>query len=62
MKDERVMCTFTCSCGNTFKVLSDKESQNIEVCNECHPVYTGKQGLSKKTGRAEKFNKKYNLN
>ena len=58
---EQVMCTFKCACGATFKALSNKEEQTIEVCSECHPFYTGAQGKKKRTGNVEKFNKKYNL-
>lgn len=49
----------TCSCGNKFKVFSNKEELTLEVCNECHPFFTGKQGTATKTGRVEKFNRKY---
>ena len=34
---------------------------DVEVCNECHPFYTGAQGKAKKTGKIEKFNRKYGL-
>lgn len=57
----QVMCTFKCACGATFKAMSNKEEQMVEVCSECHPFYTGAQGNRKKTGNVEKFNKKYNL-
>ena len=58
---EQVECTFKCACGATFKAMSNKEEQNVEVCSECHPFYTGAQGKKKKTGSIEKFNKRYNL-
>lgn len=57
----QVMCTFKCACGAEFKAMSNKEEQQLEVCSECHPFYTGAQGARKKTGNVEKFNKKYNL-
>ena len=57
---EQVECTFKCACGATFKAMSTKEEQQLEVCSECHPFYTGAQG-KKKTGSIEKFNKKYGL-
>ena len=41
---------------------STKENIEVEVCSECHPFYTGKQGSSKRTGNIEKFNRKYGLN
>ena len=52
-------CTVTCACGNTFTTKSTKESISVEVCSECHPFYTGKQGKAKKTGAVEKFNKRF---
>ncbi len=55
MKD----CKVTCACGATFNVKSTKEEIHVEVCNECHPFYTGKQGKTKKTGAVEKFNRKF---
>jgi len=53
--------TVTCVCGATFKTKSTKEKINVEVCNECHPFYTGSQSRAKKTGNIEKFNRKYGL-
>ena len=38
---------------------STKDEIHVEVCSECHPFYTGKQGKAKKTGSVEKFNRKY---
>lgn len=54
--------TVICACGATFKTRSTKEEIHVEVCNECHPFYTGTQGKAKKTGSVEKFNRKYGLN
>mgnify|MGYP003557741785 CR=1 FL=1 len=54
-------CTVTCACGATFTTKSNKETLSIEVCNECHPFYTGKQGAAKKSSNIDKFNKKFNL-
>ena len=52
-------CKVTCACGASFMTKSTKESISVEVCNECHPFYTGKQGKTKKTGAVEKFNRKF---
>ena len=54
--------TVTCACGATFQTKSIKDKIDIEVCSECHPNYTGAQGKVKKTGKIEKFNRKYGLN
>lgn len=52
-------CTVTCACGETFEVQSNKPSVSVEVCSKCHPFYTGKQSRASRTGRVDKFNKKY---
>jgi hypothetical protein len=32
---------------------------HIELCNECHPFFTGKQKLVDSGGRVERFQKRY---
>lgn len=54
-------CTVRCACGNVFKTRSTKGDMQVEICNVCHPFYTGKQKLMDTAGRVEKFNKRYNL-
>ncbi len=54
-----VESTVVCSCGNTFKTRSTVESLHVELCNECHPFYTGKQKLVDSGGRVERFQKRY---
>ncbi len=40
---ELKLTTFICGCGNKFEILSTKGGTvYLEVCNECHPYYTGK--------------------
>lgn len=49
-----------CSCGNTFTTRSTRGGDlNVELCNECHPFFTGKQKLVDTGGRVERFNKRY---
>lgn len=55
------LVTVTCACGNTFQTRSAKDKLQVEICNVCHPFYTGKQKIVDTAGRVEKFNKKYNL-
>ena len=55
------VATVTCSCGNTFETGSVREDIRIEVCNECHPFYTGRQKFASADGRVDRFNKKYGL-
>ena len=49
----------TCSCGNTFVTRSIRSELHVELCNQCHPFYTGKQKLVDTGGRVERFQKKY---
>ncbi len=49
----------TCSCGNTFTTRSTEETLTVELCNECHPFYTGKQKLVDSGGRVERFQRRY---
>jgi large subunit ribosomal protein L31 len=47
--------TTTCACGANFSIGSTKESQNIEICSQCHPFYTGQEKTLDAAGRVEKF-------
>lgn len=49
----------TCVCGNTFETRTTVGDIHIDICNQCHPYYTGKQKLIDSAGRVEKFQKKY---
>jgi large subunit ribosomal protein L31 len=49
----------TCSCGNKFVTRSTKAEMHVELCNQCHPFYTGKQKLVDTGGRVERFQRKY---
>jgi large subunit ribosomal protein L31 len=51
--------TVTCSCGNTFTTRSTKPQLHVELCNACHPFYTGKQKLVDTGGRVERFERRY---
>ena len=48
-----------CACGNTFETRSTTGEIKVEVCNQCHPFYTGKQKFLDTAGRIERFNRKY---
>ena len=56
-----VECTVTCVCGHTFKTRSASPELKIEICNACHPFFTGKQKLLDTAGRVERFRKKYGI-
>ena len=55
--------TVTCACANTFKTKSCAKGDklSIDICNKCHPFFTGKKKVVDASGNVEKFNKKYGL-
>jgi len=50
-----------CTCGNSFVTRSTKTDGkiNVEVCNNCHPFYTGKQKILDTGGRVARFEARY---
>jgi large subunit ribosomal protein L31 len=48
-----------CGCGNTFTTRSTKSELRLDICNACHPFYTGKQKLIDTAGMVEKFERRY---
>lgn len=56
---EYVDCTVRCSCGNTFQTRSTKPEIRIDICNECHPFFTGQQKLIDTGGRVQRFTDKF---
>ena len=56
---EYMECTVRCSCGNTFKTHSTVPEIRVELCNECHPFYTGQQKFVDTGGRVQRFADKF---
>ena len=54
-----VECTVRCTCGNTFKTHATVPEITIELCNACHPFYTGQQKLVDTGGRVQRFSDKF---
>ena len=54
-----VECTVRCSCGNTFKTRSTKPELVVDLCNECHPFFTGQQKFVDTGGRVQRFSNKF---
>lgn len=52
--------TVKCACGKTFKTGScvKEDIIKIDICNKCHPFFTGKQKIVDTSGRVEKFQKR----
>ena len=55
--------TVICAGGNKFKTGStvSGDTIKIDICNKCHPFFSGKQKLVDTSGRVEKFKKKFNV-
>jgi large subunit ribosomal protein L31 len=51
----------TCSCGQTYTTGSTKPSLRVEICNQCHPFYTGEQRIVDTEGRVDRLKRRYNL-
>lgn len=49
----------TCSCGNTFTTRSTKPELRVDLCNVCHPFYTGEQRIVDTAGQVERFTKRF---
>jgi len=56
-----VDCQVTCGCGNSFTTRATVKEMKIEICNVCHPFYSGKQKFVDAAGRVDRFVKKYGL-
>ena len=44
-----------CACGNKFTTGSTKEEIRVEICNNCHPFFTGQEKFVDTEGRVERF-------
>ena len=49
----------TCGCGNSFKTRSTKKELRVDICQACHPFFTGKLKYIDTAGRIEKFQSKF---
>ena len=50
-----------CSCGNTYITGSTKQMLRVELCNVCHPFFTGEQRIVDTEGRVDRLKRKYKL-
>jgi len=51
--------TVRCACGNEINTRATKKDIRVEICSNCHPLYTGKQKVMDTEGRIDRFMKKY---
>ena len=54
-----VECTVRCTCGNTWVTRSTKSEMTLDLCDKCHPLYTGQQKLVDTGGRVQRFADKF---
>jgi large subunit ribosomal protein L31 len=54
-----VEAKITCGCGNSFTTFATQPEIKVDICNQCHPFYTGKLKFLDTAGRIEKFQKKF---
>jgi large subunit ribosomal protein L31 len=55
---EYTLATVHCSCGNSFETRATVDKISVELCNQCHPFYTGKQKLVDTGGRVDRFKRR----
>ena len=48
-----------CGCGNAFSTRSTVPEIKVDICNVCHPYFTGKLKFVDTAGRIEKFKTKF---
>lgn len=51
-------CQVTCSCGNTFVIGSNEQTLQVDICNKCHPFFTGEVRFVDRQGRVDRFKKR----
>lgn len=47
-----------CACGNTFITGSTVSEIRVEICSNCHPLYTGQMKLVDTLGQVDRYNRK----
>ena len=50
-----------CSCGTVQTTGSTKRELKVELCNKCHPFYSGEQRIVDTEGRVERFRRRFNV-
>ncbi|MGC9101537.1 MAG: 50S ribosomal protein L31 [Desulfurella sp.] len=53
------LTTIECACGNKVEVRSTIKNLKVQICNKCHPFFTGIEKIVDEGGRVDKFQKKY---
>ena len=48
----------SCACGNRFTTGSTLEIIHVQLCNKCHPFYTGEQKFIDVASKIQRFQQK----
>lgn len=48
----------SCACGNTFTTGSALPEIHVEICSNCHPLFTGQAKLVDTLGQVDRYVKK----
>jgi len=51
--------TIHCTCGNEIATRSTRQKMHLDVCNKCHPFFTGEHRIVDTAGRVERFNRRF---
>ena len=55
-----VSTTVVCSCGSRYETRSTAGGElHVELCNKCHPFFTGQQKFVDTGGRVQRFSDKF---
>ncbi|MPZ22466.1 MAG: 50S ribosomal protein L31 [Dehalococcoidia bacterium] len=56
-----VEAVVTCVCGNRFTTKATRPELHVELCNNCHPYFTGEQRIVDTAGRVDRFKRRYGI-
>ena len=56
--ETRVVRISCASCGTSFVARSSAGDLTVEVCSQCHPVYTGAAVKASSGSRVERFERR----
>ena len=48
-----------CACGSEVQTRTTLKDIHVEICQKCHPYFTGTQKLMDTSAHIEKFKRKY---
>ncbi len=47
-----------CACGNTWTTGSTRKEIRVEICSNCHPLFSGEQRIVDTEGQVDRFYKR----